>query len=150
MVQPPFLYIYSYNYLFLKYSKIVFFIQKKNTRTIWNDLELERSGTFRNVRRTFRQESNERPYLYIKINNFIFNSTCSSFGVIYIIACKRCNKYYIGETKRTAFKRFSEHLKNILSFRINIDKSLINYENVMKQLFILIVRNMSFTRTGNF
>ena len=69
---------------------------------------------------------------YIKINKFIFpcisNSTCSSFGVIYIIACKRCNKYYIGETKRTAFKRFSEHLKNIRSFRSNIDKSLINYE----------------------
>jgi len=69
---------------------------------------------------------------HIKINKFIFpcisNSTCSSIGVIYIIACKRCNKYYIGETKRTAFKRFSEHLKNIRSFRSNIDKSLINYE----------------------
>jgi hypothetical protein len=32
--------------------------------TIWNDLELERSGTFVNVRRTFRQGSYERPYLY--------------------------------------------------------------------------------------
>jgi hypothetical protein len=32
--------------------------------TIWNDIELERSGTFVNVRRTFRQESYERPVLY--------------------------------------------------------------------------------------
>jgi len=31
------------NYLLIKYSKIVFSIQKKNTRTIWNDPE--RSGT---------------------------------------------------------------------------------------------------------
>ena len=44
------------NYLFIKYSKIVFFILKKNTRTIWNDPErsgtiwndLERSGTIWN------------------------------------------------------------------------------------------------------
>jgi hypothetical protein len=34
-------------------------------RTIWNDMELERSGTFVTVRRTFRQESYERPYLYV-------------------------------------------------------------------------------------
>jgi hypothetical protein len=31
--------------------------------TIWNDMELQRSGTFVNVRRTFRQESYERPVL---------------------------------------------------------------------------------------
>jgi hypothetical protein len=30
---------------------------------IWNDMELERSGTFVNVRRTFRQGSYERPVL---------------------------------------------------------------------------------------
>jgi hypothetical protein len=52
------------------------FFNKKNTRTIWNDmerygtiwndLELERSGTFVNVRRTFRQGSYERPVLYFK------------------------------------------------------------------------------------
>jgi hypothetical protein len=55
-------------------APLVFFIKKNNTRTIWNDLErsgtiwndmeLERSGTFLNVRRTTRQESYERPLLY--------------------------------------------------------------------------------------
>jgi hypothetical protein len=34
--------------------------------TIWNDMELERSGTFVKVRRTYRQESYERPVLYIR------------------------------------------------------------------------------------
>jgi hypothetical protein len=55
------------NYLFLKYFKIVFFNNKKICErygTIWNDMELKRSGTFVNVRRTFRQGSYERPYLY--------------------------------------------------------------------------------------
>jgi hypothetical protein len=40
--------------------------------TIWNDMELERSGTFVNVRRTFRQESYERPYLYMH-NYYIYS-----------------------------------------------------------------------------
>ena len=66
----------------------------------------------------------------IRIKNFLFpilsDSNCNSSGIIYIIACNKCQKYYIGETRRTAKKRFSEHLKNILDFKHNIFNSIRN------------------------
>jgi hypothetical protein len=45
-------------------------------------------------------------------------STCTSTNCVYIISCIKCKKQYIGETKRTFFKRMSEHLYCIL-FCIN-------------------------------
>ena len=35
--------------------------------------------------------------------------TCTSINVIYMIQCKKCDKQYIGETKRTLHGRFSKH-----------------------------------------
>ena len=49
-------------------------------------------------------------------------------GVIYLITCNKCNKNYIGETKREINKRFKEHIKNILNFKNNLYNSLINYD----------------------
>jgi hypothetical protein len=57
-------YINSYNYLFLKYSKIVFFIQKKNTRTIRNLNVQERSGTF--DERSARKVMNDRYCIFFE------------------------------------------------------------------------------------
>jgi hypothetical protein len=68
---------------------------------------------------------------YIKINNYLIpilsDNDCQSFGIIYIIACNFCNKYYIGESKRNANTRFSEHLKNILHFKHNVKDSIMNF-----------------------
>jgi len=35
--------------------------------------------------------------------------TCNSTNLTYMTECKKCKKQYIGETKRTLRKRFSEH-----------------------------------------
>ena len=35
--------------------------------------------------------------------------TCNSTNLTYMIECKKCKKQYIGETKRTLRKRFTEH-----------------------------------------
>ena len=42
--------------------------------------------------------------------------TCISSNVIYAITCTRCEKNYLGETKRRVADRFTEHLRSI---RIN-------------------------------
>ena len=39
--------------------------------------------------------------------------TCISSNVIYAIACTRCEKIYIGETKRRLADRLTEHLRSI-------------------------------------
>ena len=46
----------------------------------------------------------------------IASYTCMSSNVIYAIACSRCEKIYIGETKRRQADRFTEHP---LSIKIN-------------------------------
>ena len=67
---------------------------------------------------------------FLKNNKFILpiqtNSNCKSIGIIYIILCIKCNKYYIGESKRTVTDRISEHIRNIKRFKRNIFDSLIN------------------------
>ena len=54
---------------------------------------------------------------FINIKNFIFpilsNSSCSSVNVIYIISCRLCNSYYVGQTKYLK-KRISEHLNTCI------------------------------------
>ena len=42
--------------------------------------------------------------------------TCISKGIVYCIGCIKCNKLYIGETRRRMADRFVEHLRSI---RIN-------------------------------
>ena len=67
-------------------------------------------------------------------NNTLFlpfksNSNCNSIGFIYIIICKKCNVFYIGESKRKVKDRLNEHIRNIKNFKINLNESLINIAN---------------------
>ena len=57
----------------------------------------------------------------IKYNRFIkipitCNSSCESSHVIYIIRCKKCNYFYIGQTSRSIKERIKEHLYAINKF----------------------------------
>ena len=47
--------------------------------------------------------------------NVLRSYTCISSNVIYAIACTRCEKNYIGETKRRLADRFTEYLRSIKS-----------------------------------
>jgi hypothetical protein len=57
---------------------------------------------------------------FLILNNFhlpISNrSTCSSKNIIYILICKKCNFFYIGESSRTVKERLNEHINNIKKF----------------------------------
>ena len=57
---------------------------------------------------------------HVYLNNFHFrivgNYECSSDNIIYVIYCKQCNKFYIGQTENTVHHRISEHLNNIINF----------------------------------
>lgn len=55
------------------------------------------------------------------------DSNCSSIGSVYVIKCKICNLFYIGETKKEVKKRIFEHIYNIGYFKKNVMKSLINF-----------------------
>jgi hypothetical protein len=60
---------------------------------------------------------------YIKLTNnlFIFfksNSSCSSKEVVYIIKCKKCPYFYIGQTSKTVKDRIYQHLNSIRSFKL--------------------------------
>ena len=39
--------------------------------------------------------------------------TCTSTNLVYVLVCKRCNKLYVGETKRRLADRVTEHLRSI-------------------------------------
>ena len=43
-------------------------------------------------------------------------SSCDSICVIYIINCKKCNAFYIGETYRSVKERLLEHIRSIKYF----------------------------------
>ena len=45
------------------------------------------------------------------------NATCTSSNLIYIIICKKCKLYYIGETSNTLNARISQHLNHIINFK---------------------------------
>ena len=42
-----------------------------------------------------------------------YNVTCMSQNLIYCICCTRCNKFYVGQTKRQFRKRMYEHYRDI-------------------------------------
>ena len=44
--------------------------------------------------------------------NVLGSNPCISSNVIYAITCTRCEKLYIGETKRRLADRFTEHLRS--------------------------------------
>ena len=42
-----------------------------------------------------------------------FNISCTSNNLVYCLACKICNKLYVGQTKRAFRLRFGEHFTSI-------------------------------------
>lgn len=54
---------------------------------------------------------------FIKINNthlyFNYNMNCRTSNVIYILICKKCNKYYVGETSLQLNLRINLHRQHI-------------------------------------
>ena len=65
--------------------------------------------------------------IYIPFQN---NSNCSSIGVVYIIKCKKCNIFYIGETGKQASCRIKEHLYSIKFFKNNVNKCLSKFSSL--------------------
>ena len=59
---------------------------------------------------------NEKKVLVLE-NGFYFSffdkSSCNSEELIYLIKCKRCNVYYIGETGQSIKRRLAGHISNI-------------------------------------
>ena len=51
-----------------------------------------------------------------KQNNLTID-TCTSNNLIYIIICKKCNLFYVGETGDTLKTRISQHINHILKFK---------------------------------
>jgi hypothetical protein len=72
-------------------------------------------------------------FFCIKSKNFLLpfkaNSNCDSKSFIYIIHCKRCNIFYIGESSRTVKLRIGEHIKGIVNFQKNLQNHLANLSN---------------------
>ena len=48
-----------------------------------------------------------------KTHKTMWNVTCKSSNVIYVLTCKICGMQYVGQTKRTLGKRLDEHLGRI-------------------------------------
>ena len=44
------------------------------------------------------------------------NSSCNSTNFVYIIKCKRCSYFYIGQSSKTVKDRISQHLNTIRNF----------------------------------
>ena len=82
---------------------------------------------------------------FLKIKNYVFpilsDCNCNSKGIIYLIACNRCNMYYIGESQRTAKKRLYEHVKKIVLFKNDLAKAIGNLD---KESELAIHFNCSF------
>ena len=57
---------------------------------------------------------------FINLNNFklpiLINSSCNTKNSIYIIECKLCNSYYIGESGKEFKDRFYKHIYSIKNF----------------------------------
>ena len=73
-------------------------------------------------------------------NGFILpimsNANCESDNLVYIIKCTLCDDYYVGQTCRTAKKRWSEHIraiKKFFPFRFNTNE--IGYHFNLKNHF---------------
>ena len=68
--------------------------------------------------------------------------TCQTEGVIYCLRCSKCNVLYVGETKRCARKRISEHLYNI-SNRKTSSALVTHFEECTGSVKFSILENVS-------
>ena len=48
--------------------------------------------------------------------NLLNNATCNTENIIYIIICKKCKLYYVGETYKKLKERIAQHLNHIFNF----------------------------------
>ena len=46
------------------------------------------------------------------------NVDCNTNNMVYLLECNKCNKQYVGETKRKFIIRFKEHLADIRHNRV--------------------------------
>jgi hypothetical protein len=69
-------------------------------------------------------------YYYLHLNNFFLpfqnSSSCNSIGINYILICKKCKYYYIGESIRSVKVRISEHLNDINNYKNCKATNLVN------------------------
>jgi hypothetical protein len=57
-------------------------------------------------------------------------SNCTTSEVVYIICCKKCRMFYVGQTKRSVKSRINEHLLSIINFKKRLNTSIANYSNL--------------------
>ena len=50
-----------------------------------------------------------------------YNVSCQSSNIAYCITCKRCQKQYVGQTKRRLMDRFQDHFYKISKALMNTD-----------------------------
>ena len=50
-----------------------------------------------------------------------YNVSCQSSNIVYCITCKRCQKQYVGQTKRRLMDRFQDHFYKISKALMNTD-----------------------------
>ena len=50
-----------------------------------------------------------------------YNVSCQSSNIVYCITCKRCQKPYVGQTKRRLMGRFQDHFYKISKALLNTD-----------------------------
>ncbi|CAF0840253.1 unnamed protein product [Brachionus calyciflorus] len=57
---------------------------------------------------------------FLKVNNFVVpflcDSNCDAENIVYIIICKKCSVFYIGEKSKSLIVRISQHLNGVKRF----------------------------------
>jgi hypothetical protein len=91
-------------------------------------------------------------HFYLKDFYFIpiqGNFDCTASNIIYIITCTLCNKFYVGESGKTAKIRIAQHLYNINSFKpfnntteIGFHFNLRGHNLIQHFRFAVIVKNI--------
>ena len=93
-------------------------------------------------------------YYYLKARNFILpiqkNSNCDSCGIVYIIKCKRCNEFYIGESKRKASVRINEHLRKIVNFQAHLEINISKLDQMTETAIHFIQKGHELQRDFEF
>ncbi len=75
------------------------------------------------------------------------DSDCNSSNLVYLITCKKCNVFYIGETMRTLNLRISEHLNTIKKIVVNgrfwdfvVARHFFKDHNLYKDFCVQVIR----------
>ncbi len=109
-----------YNYSLKNYCKLSpniasLFIHGKTINTFKSC----HTNTCNTVNCTTCEFVNSNNYIFLKNGLFIpimSNCNCESSNLIYIISCRFCNMFYIGQTSKSARVRLNQHLYAIKKF----------------------------------